>query len=225
MANFFLQQPRLSYAQPVLPIFRTMLVGGVLVMLALLTGFVAPGPSTMARPLLPARGPLIEAAQHPEWKQFLVQAAYRRAGELDELRRIPDTPIVMPAPPVIEVVPPAITEAVKEPAAQVASLPPTDAEEANEEITASIEEPPAGAMSVDIGEASATELPIQDLDTPTPVQRPATLKRDESRRPTPPRRQVKRAKPPAPAPAEPDFLTRLFGGSSTDRPVSAAPPR
>jgi hypothetical protein len=202
MAIFFLQESRLSYAQPVLPLFRTIFVGGVLAMLALLAGFAAPGPSTMARPALPARGPLIEAAQHPEWKQFLVQAAYRRADELERLRDLPNTPTIVP-PPAPAVPVPAIP-------VQVAALPPPQAEAPSEEITGSIEEPPVGDMEVGVGEASAVELPVgQSLRLPMP--RPDTTKPDESRRKLPAHRVAKRAKP-APVKPEPDFFTRLFGG-------------
>ena len=200
MPNFFLQVPRLSYAQAVLSLFRTMLVGGVLAMLALLAGFAAPAPSTLARPAVAARGPLIEAAQHPEWKQFLVQAAYRRADELERLRDLPSAPTIVPVPaPSIPV--------------QVADLPPPDVQVAPEDVTGSIEEP-AGEMTIDIGEASTTELPIGEFDPPLPVQRPATLKQNESQRVAPKPRAVKRANL-APK-AEPDFLTRLFSGLTTE---------
>jgi len=205
MSIFFLQQPRLSYAQLVLPIFRTLFVGGVLAMLALLAGFVAPAPSTLARPAAPARGPLIETAQHPEWKQFLVQAAYRRADQLEQLRELPSAPTVMPTPPNEE---PAPAVPVK-----VVDLPPPDTDVAPEDVTGSIDEATAGEMTIDIGEASATELPVEKLELPMPVQRPETLKRNETQRKAINRRTAKRK--PAPVKPEPDFLTKLFGGDST----------
>jgi hypothetical protein len=176
-----------------------MLAGGVLAILALLAGFVAPAPSTLARPLPPARGPLIEADQHPEWKQFLVQAAYRRADEIIQLRGLPNastlTPVATPTLPV-----------------QVAELPPARTAIEPEDVTGSIDDSP-GSMPLDIGEASATELPIQQLDLPMPVERPETLKRNQSQIRTPARHVAKRK--PAPAKPEPDFLTRIFGGDST----------
>jgi hypothetical protein len=202
----FLQQPRLSYAQAVLPIFRTMFVGGVLAILALLAGFVAPAPSSLARPAAPARGPLIEAGQHPEWKQFLVQAAYQRADEVARLRDLPDSAALKPPN---ETPSPAIP-------VQVADLPPPHIEVAPEDVTGSIDDTSAGVMPMEIGETSATELPISDQDLQTPIQQPETLKRNESQRKAvaPARRQAKVRKPPAPAKPEPDFFTSLFGGSA-----------
>lgn len=206
MLIFFLQQPRLSYAQVVLPLFRTMLAGGVLAILALLAGFLAPAPSTLARPMPPARGPLIEATEHPEWKQFLVQAAYRRADELGRLRELPSAPtiVVVPAPTV---------------PVQVADLPPPQADVATEDTDGTTDDTASGAMTIDIGETSATELPIQELELPMPVERPESLKRNQSQRRTPARQAGKRAAPAAAKP-EPDFFTRLFGGDSTPTPAA-----
>jgi hypothetical protein len=209
MPNFFPQQPRLSYAQLVLPIFRTLLVGGVLVMLALLAGFVAPEPTSLARPIAPARGPLIESTEHPEWKQFLVQAAYRRADEIGRLRDLPDIPTIMPAPPVEEQKP---LVAAPE---QLANLPPTQTDSTPAEGTESIDEAAAAVMSIDIGEASATELPLNDQELQPPVQRPQSLERLIENRKLPARRHAKvRAK----LPAEPqaDFFTALFGSARND---------
>jgi hypothetical protein len=206
MLIFFLQLLRLSYAQLVLPLFRTMLAGGVLAILALLAGFVMPAPSTLARPVAPARGPLIETAQHPEWKQFLVQTAYRRADEVGRLRDLPDTPTIVPIPAPVKPV-------------QVAELPPPHVVIEPEDVTGSIDD--SGPMPVDIGEASATELPVQQFDLPMPIERPETLKRNQSQRKAPARHIAKRVKP-TPAKPEPDFLTKLFGNNSA-APAAAEP--
>jgi len=234
MPNFFLQLPRLSYAQDVLPLFRTTLVGGVLVMLALLAGFGTPRPATSSvRPIFPARGPLIDATEHPEWKQFLIQAAYQRSGEIQRLNELPDTPTIMPAPVVeqpaqdVQSEPPAIEEAPAAPEReqQVAALAPALDGSLPADPAGSIEDSPTD-LPIDIGEASATELPITIQDLPIPIERPQTLKRlNETHRAIKPgkRRQAK-AQRPAPAKIQPaqqsDFFGSLFGGNSQ---VSASP--
>src|SRR5690349_6656847 len=152
MPNFFLQSPRLSYAQHVLPLFRTMLVGGVLVMLALLAGFGAPHPATSsARLTPPARGPLIDAAEHPEWKQFLIQAAYRRSDAIERLKDLPDTPAIVPTLPAEA--PPAAAERQL----SVAEQPPKPQQVAA--LSAGLDDTlpadPTGSV-----EASPTDLPI-----------------------------------------------------------------
>ena len=223
MPNFFLQSPRLSYAQHVLPLFRTILVGGVLVMLALLAGFGAPHPATSsARLTPPARGPLIDAAEHPEWKQFLIQAAYQRSDEIERLKELPDLPTIVPAP-VIEPPP-----AAAEPQPSVAEQPPrpqqvaalsSGVDDMPADPTGSIEASPTD-LPIDIGEASATELPITIQDLPIPIERPQSLKRlNETQRVIKPaKRRHAKAQPPATAQTQPaqqqDFFGALFGGSS-----------
>lgn len=180
------------------------LLGGVLVALALLAGFaVSGGPSRahLARIEPPARGALIERAEHPEWKQFLIQAAYRRADELDRLRDLPGyLPIpVTPEPsepPVLAVEPPAPVE-------QQASLPEQSAE-GDADVTNSLPEPPhGGILQVEIGETSSTELPLKVQDIMPPVSKPETLQRPDLRVKVQQRRTriVKRPKKPAPATA------------------------
>jgi hypothetical protein len=59
--------------------------------------------------LLPARGALIDRTEHPEWRQFLIQAALRRAGEVDRLRDLRDT-VIRSEPPVATMPAPAPVE-------------------------------------------------------------------------------------------------------------------
>jgi len=198
------------------------LTGGVLVILALLAGFTAPGPQPYVALL--ARGSLIETAEHPEWKQLLVQAAYRRADELDRLRDLPNDPVIMqPAPASAEPAPAA---------EQVASLPatPADADNESNDVTGSIDDAPGATIPVEIGEASSIELPLREQELQPPVQGPATLKRpNQSQHKLPNRSRIRNAKarvsPPMQQETRQDFFSALFGRTGAADKTSAAQSR
>jgi hypothetical protein len=107
------------------------------------------------------RGPLIALDKHPEWPQFVIQAAIRRADELNRLRELPDTPVV-PVPP----------------AGKIASVPVqcVDSDPEPDDVTGSIIQPRPATIPIDIGEASSIELPVVTPDEPAPVITPARLK-------------------------------------------------
>lgn len=88
-----------------LPILRIIPVGGVCIAVLIVVLALSP-PREPRQGVAPEvawmRGPLLDRHDHPEWPQWLVQAAYRRAGEVLKLRDLPDAPTraaPMPLPP------------------------------------------------------------------------------------------------------------------------------
>jgi hypothetical protein len=209
-------------------------VGSVLVVLALLAGFEAPVPAPRVGVAMPAHGPLIDAATHPEWRQFYVQAAYRRAEELDRLRELPSAPAVLSVePPSSEAPPPAAAAGIP-----VVNLPaaadqpaPAPSDPAAGDVTGSIDAPSSGTMQVDIGEASSTELPLREQQTSPPAQPPAIEPSHESRhKPSKAahakvgtRVNAKQAAKPALPETAPDLFTALFGKPAGGQPKPAQP--
>ena len=184
-----------------LPILRILPVGGVLLAILILILALTP-PGEVRRALAPtvvaARGPLINRNEHPEWRQFLIRAALRRADALDRLRDLPDTPLRMeaitPVPsepaatatPSQESVPPSDAPPVKAQDAPliVADLPTEhpSADPGPDDITGTINELPGATMPIDIGETSSTELPVVLPEERPPVIRtPERVKARESR--------------------------------------------
>jgi hypothetical protein len=160
----------------------------VVLTLALLAGFAVHEPARphLSHVVAPARGPLIEAAEHPEWKQFLVQAAFRRADELERLRDLPASPMIVEAviePAVIKAENAEVTVAPEKadgPATQVAALPPDHDPDVMEDITASIDEEPTGTIPIEIGAASSAELPLTEQQMLPQVRQPETLKLNDT---------------------------------------------
>jgi hypothetical protein len=159
-----------------LPIFRIISVGGVSLAISILAlALIPPGgthllltPRDMA-----ARGVMMEQSQHPEWRQFMIQAALRRADELERLRSLPSAPVQLPeaaAAPVEDKAPAA--EPAKEEQA-VAGLQSAAQPATTGEVTGSINETasdnPGATIPIDIGEASSTELPVGPTEERPPV--------------------------------------------------------
>src|SRR6185312_6700506 len=143
-----------------LPIFRILPVGGVLLAIFILVLALSP-PDGSRAPLNtamgPARGALVDRNRHPETRQFLILAAVKRANELNRLRDLPDTPTrteaVHAEPPPAES---ARSETPAEP--QVATLP-ADRSEADPDQAAAAPE------------TRGTDVPV-DVSKPSPVQPP-----------------------------------------------------
>jgi hypothetical protein len=135
-----------------LPILRVFPVGGVLLAIIVLAlALSPPGRTSLPPDTIAARGALIARAEHPEWRQFLILAAIRRADEILRLRDLPDSP----------------PEA--KPAPELAALPGKPRDDDAPDSTGSIADDPAAALPVDIGETSSTELPISAAPEQPPV--------------------------------------------------------
>ena len=222
-----------------LPIFRIISVGGVTLAISILAlALIPPGGTrlVLAQHEVVARGPLMDQDTHPEWRQFLIHSALRRAGELDRLRDLRDTiarePEVVAAEPEYEIV----VEAPVPPAGpQFAGLPSGSAD-SHDETTGSIGGDLSATIPIEIGEASSTELPVTAAeDTPPVIRLPALQMPSLEPAPLPPARpqtigeaarkpetkqpavhKRPRRKPPAPPEPQPlpppfNILAAIFG--------------
>ncbi len=146
---------RLSYPNTMLPILRTISVGGVLLAITILgLALIPPGRTHMQLSAAdaPARGALIRQHEHPEWRQFLLLAAVRRAEELDRLRSLPDASDWPEIPDVALDTAPAEPPSVLPPLeSKVAGLPVTDDETASEDVTGSANIAPSATMPAATG--------------------------------------------------------------------------
>jgi len=237
-----------------LPILRILPVGGVLLAITILVLALSP-PDGSRRDwpatALSARGALLKAGEHPEWRQFLILAAFQRADELSRLRDLPDTPvrddsaqaIVKPGDAIADK---AADKTIEEGAAKVAGLP-TDRSSADpdpDDITGSITDLPAVTMPVEIGETSSTELSVAPREEKPPViktperarqpsqSRAKPVRRTRHVKTTPPARKPQALTHPAvrakaqakPKPAAtPTFFEALFGGAASRQQTGAQP--
>ena len=210
-----------------LPILRILPVGGVLLAITILLLALVP-PSGMTTPSAPrvvaARGALIDRDDHPEWRQFLIQAALRRAGELERLRDLPEVPMIRIEPEPLAP-PDAAKEDIEPPPPPIAGLPATriDADPDPDDVTGSIVGAPGATLQIDIGETSSTELPVAPVEEKPPViMTPERAKPPgESRRRPPRQRRAKPAIRPQPA-AEFNLLELLFGKRADPQPGAAS---
>ena len=198
-----------------LPILRVIPVGGVLLAIAILLLALNPPGDPRAYRTGPG-GALIAREQHPEWPQLLLLAAFRRAGELNRLRELPDTPIPLP--------PEAPLKTVKPP--EVAAAPSNPADAQPEDVTGTIVQSPKASMPLDIGETSSAELPVIPHEEQPPVITPARAKRQHEGNAAPGKpaktRRAHRARPAAKqqAAVQLSFFESLFGGGG-DGPAAA----
>lgn len=149
-----------------LPILRMISVGGVFLAIAILgLALMPPGRphAQFAMDDTVARGALVDRRAHPEWRQFLIHSALRRADEIERLR---DLPTNLPTFPSED-----LPAAAPEPNSQVAGLPAARHDSVPEDVTGSVNVAPAATMVIDIGETSSLELPVAPVEEKPPVAR------------------------------------------------------
>ena len=156
-----------------LPILRLASVGGVLLAITILgLALIPPSRPHMQWAVAdaPARGALIDRQAHPEWRQFLILSALRRAGELDRLRGLPDTQGDA-AGEIAAKLQDGAAKAKAESGAKLAGLPLVRDDAEPDDTTASINVAPNATMPIDIGETSSFELPVGPVEEKPPVAR------------------------------------------------------
>jgi hypothetical protein len=162
-----------------LPILRLISVGGVLLAITILgLALIPPG-----RPHVqwaeggdtPARGALIDRRSHPEWRQFLILAALRRAGELDRLRVLPEGPNALPSVAPSEFPAMGAPQAAANTGAKFAGLPVAREEVGPDDDTGSMNVAPSATIPIDIGETSSFELPVAPAEEKPPVAKSSAI--------------------------------------------------
>ena len=113
---------------------------------------------------MPARGALIARADHPEWRQLIIQAALRRADELGQLHQLPGKTLP------IEITERDQAKTGNTPTA-VAGVPLSRDDAEPVDVTGTIPQFPDAAIPVDIGETSSFELPVIPQEEQPPVIR------------------------------------------------------
>lgn len=193
-----------------LPILRIIPVGGVfLAIMILVLALGAPGSSRppLSPTVLPARGALLQRFEHPEWRQFLILAATKRADELNRLRDLPDTPARIDRTPA---------------APRVAGLPVERNDADPDDEAGTIADMPSITIPIEIGETSSTELPMTAPEVKSSAIR--TPERMTTSSETRKKRvhRVRRARTPTkPEPVVTfNLFEALFGGLQTNRPTS-----
>jgi hypothetical protein len=149
-----------------LPILRIIPVGGVsLAIMILVLALNPPGGlrPPLTRAMMPAHGALIARSDHPEWRQWLIIAALRRADALSQLRQLADIPVRSENKP-----DKAKTENPQK-APEVAGVPANRSDADPEDVTGTVAQSPDAAIPVDIGETSSFELPVIPHEQKPPV--------------------------------------------------------
>ena len=199
-----------------LPFFRIIPVGGVFFAIMIVVLALEPpgGSRTALTPAeMPARGALMRMNEHPEWRQFLILAAVRRADELSRLRELPDTPVR------------DASQVAGKVAGKIAGLPTIRSDSDPEDETGAIKEMPRLTFPLDIGETSSTELTVITPEVKPPViKTPERKTPRESRRKTPQRARQTTAPANTQPAGQPNLLDTLFGGQRASQPAARSGP-